>query len=152
MALFFLLVSVFAVVSLPPLRKAPFLRTMRDRAAFAMAVGFLMTGVMHFTTTERFLGMMPPWLPQHLELVYLSGVFEIVGALGLLFRSTRRVAAYGLAALLIAVSPANLHLAMSGGHVEGLPTGAWYYWLRIPFQVVFIAWALWVARDSDAAC
>ena len=149
MALFLLLVSVFAVASLPPLRKVPLLRTARDRAAFALAMGFVMTGVMHFTTTERFLGMMPPWLPWHLELVYLSGVFEIVGALGLLFRSTRRIAAYGLVALLVAVSPANLHVAMSGGHVEGLPTGAWYYWLRIPFQLVFIGWALWVARGSD---
>lgn len=151
MALFFLLVGVFAVASLPPLRKAPFLYKTRDRAAFALAVGFLMTGVMHFTTTDRFLGMMPPWLPWHLEWVYLSGVFEIVGALGLLSRRTRRVAAYGLAALLVAVSPANLHVAMSGGHVEGLPTGAWYYWLRIPFQLVFIGWALWVARDADAS-
>lgn len=148
MALFFLLISVFGVASLPPLRKLAFLRSTQDRAALALAVGFLMTGIMHFTTTERFLGMMPPWLPWHRELVYVSGVFEIVGAIGLLFRRTRRPAAYGLVALLIAVMPANLHVALSGGHVEGLPTGAWYYWLRIPFQVVFIAWALWCGRDA----
>lgn len=149
MALFFLLVSVFAVTSLPLLQRIPFLQTARDRAAFALAVGFFMTGVMHFMTTDRYLGMMPPWLPWHIELVYLSGIFEIMGALGLLFRSTRRVAAYGLAALLVAVSPANLHVAMSGGHVEGLPTGAWYYWLRLPFQAVFIGWALWCARETS---
>ena len=148
MAFFFLLVSVLAVVSLPPLRRFALLRTLPDRAAVAMSVGFLVTGVMHFATVERFMAMMPPALPWHRELVYASGVFEIFGALGLLLRSTRRWAAYGLAALLLAVFPANLHVVMSGGSVEGLPQAAWYYRLRIPFQFVFIAWALWVARRS----
>ncbi|MDA1312816.1 MAG: DoxX family protein [Acidobacteria bacterium] len=149
MAFFFLLVSVLAVLSLPPLRRLGFLRTLPDRAALAMSVGFLVTGVMHFTTVERFMAMMPASLPWHRELVYVSGVFEILGALGLLLPSTRRWAAYGLAALLLAIFPANLHVAMSGGSVEGLPQGAWYYWLRLPFQFVFIAWALWVARRSS---
>ena len=148
MAFFFLLVSVLAVVSLPPLRRFALLRTLPDRAAVAMSAGFLVTGVMHFVTVERFMAMIPPALPWHRELVYASGVFEIFGALGLLLRSTRRWAAYGLAALLLAVFPANLHIVMSGGSVEGLPQAAWYYWLRIPFQFVFIAWALWVARRS----
>jgi uncharacterized membrane protein len=149
MAFFFLLVSVLAVASLPPLRKLAFLRTLPDRAAAAMSVGFLVTGVMHFTAVERFLAMMPPWLPWHRELVYVSGVFELLGALGLIVPATRRWAAYGLAALLLAVFQANLHVVMSGGSVEGLPQGAWYYWLRIPLQFVFIAWALWVARRSS---
>ena len=146
MAFFLLLVSVFAVSSLPPLRKLAFLRTTRDRAAAALCAGFLVTGTMHFTAAERFLAMMPPWLPWHRELVYASGGFEIVGALGLLVPAARRWAAVGLAALLVAVSPANLHVVLSGGHVEGLPEGSWYYWLRLPFQLVFIGWALWVAR------
>ena len=148
MAFFFLLVSVLAVAGLPPLRRFALLRTLPDRAAVAMSAGFLVTGVMHFVTVERFMAMIPPALPWHRELVYASGVFEIFGALGLLLRSTRRWAAYGLAALLLAVFPANLHVVMSGGSVEGLPQAAWYYWLRIPFQFVFIAWALWVARRS----
>jgi uncharacterized membrane protein len=149
MVFFFLLVSVFAVVSLPLSRRFAFLRTTRDRAAVAMCVGFLVTGVMHFTTVERFIAMMPPWVPWHRELVYVSGALEILGAMGLLVPATRRWAGYGLAALLVAVFPANLHIVLSGASVEGLPQGAWYYWLRLPFQFVFIAWALWVARGPS---
>lgn len=91
---------------------------------------------------------MPPYLPWHLELVYLSGVFEILGGLGLLIPRVSRVAAWGLVALLVAVFPANLHMAMSGIQVDGFPSRPWMAWARLPFQAVFIAWCLWCTRSE----
>ena len=77
----------------------------------ACALFFVAVGVTHFTHPAFFLKIMPPALPAHLALVYLSGAFEILGGLGLLVPRTRRFAGWGLIALLIAVFPANLYMA-----------------------------------------
>ena len=151
MSFFLLLLLFFGLLHLPGAFGLRFLVARREKAAFAMAIGFLITGVMHFTTPQRFVDMMPPWLPTHLELVYLSGIFELLGAAGLLIPRTRRAAGFGLAALLVAILPANIYVAVNGGSVEGLPSGSWYYWLRLPFQAVFIAWALWCSKRSNAS-
>ena len=136
---FFLLLAGFlGLLHVPPLSRLPALRTLRDKAAVALSLGFLVSGTLHFTSPARFVEMMPPWLPWHLELVYLSGVFELLGAVGLLIRRTRRAAAWGLVALMICVFPANVHAAISAQR--------WYYWARLPFQIVFIAWALYCSR------
>lgn len=148
MSFFFLILVIFGALHLPFVSRAAFLSTRKDKAALAMGAAFVITGAMHFANPERFLAMMPPWLPWHLPLIYLSGVFEIIGGVGLAVRQTRRAAAWGLTALLLAVFPANIHVALSGGSVPGLPEPGWYYWVRLPFQFVFIAWALWVARHS----
>ncbi len=52
-------------------------------------------------------------------------------------------------ALLLAIFPANIHVAVSGGMVEGLPQDGWHYWLRLPLQLVYIAWAWWSSKDSE---
>ena len=140
------MLTFFGLLHVPGVFGLRFLPMRREKAAVAMDIGFVVTGVMHFTTPQRFVEMMPPWLPWPLELVYLSGIFELLGTAGLLIPRTRRAAGLGLAALLIAIFPANLYVAASGGSVEGLPSGSWYYWLRLPFQVVFIAWALWCSK------
>jgi len=139
----------FALLHLPPLRRLRPLAGRRGKAAFALAFGFLVTGVLHFSDPGRFLAMMPPWLPWHLELVYLSGILELLGAVGLMLPGTRRLAGFGLAALLIAIFPANVHVALSGGTVEGLPEARWYYWLRLPLQIIFIGWALWCSKTDQ---
>jgi uncharacterized membrane protein len=102
---------------------------------------------MHFSNPARFLPMMAPFLPWPLGLIYLSGALEIIGGVGLAIGPTRRLAALGLAALLLAIFPANIYVAFSGGSVEGLPQAGWYYWVRLPFQFVYIGWALWCSRE-----
>ncbi len=144
-----MLLGFFALLHLPPMGKWGPLQGRRAKGAFALAFGFLISGTLHFTGPERFLAMMPPWLPWHLALVYISGVSELLGAVGLMIPRTRRLAGIGLAALLMAVFPANIYVAMSGGSVEGLPEAGWYYWLRLPFQFVFIAWALWCSKAES---
>jgi uncharacterized membrane protein len=101
-------------------------------------------GMNHFLNTPFYVRIMPPYLPWHLALVYTSGLAEIgFGAL-LLFERCSWVAAWGLIALLIAVFPANLHMAL---HPElyqwATPLGLW---LRLPLQAVLIAWAYWYTR------
>jgi uncharacterized membrane protein len=140
---FFLMLVIFATLHLPFLGNAAFLSGRKDKAAVAMGAAFAITGAMHFSNPARFLPMMPAWLPWRLELIYLSGAFEILGGSGLAVRRTRRAAALGLTGLLLAIFPANIHVALSGGSVEGLASAGWYYWVRLPFQFAYIAWALW---------
>lgn len=121
---------------------------------WATALSFVAVGVLHFTHDHVFVLMMPPILPWHLELVWLSGVFEILGGVGLLVPRTRRFAAWGLLALLVAVFPANLHMAIAGIEipVDGLPQSDVGRWVRLPFQAVIAAqvWfaGLWTAPED----
>ena len=104
------------------------------------ALSFITVGVMHFTHEYIFLPMMPEFLPYHLELVWLSGVFEILGGLGILVPQTRRFSAWGLLALLVAVFPANINMALNGIVIDvNVPQSDIGRWLRLPFQFVFAA-------------
>jgi uncharacterized membrane protein len=146
---FFLILVIFAALHLPFLGNAAFLSGRKDKAAVAMGAAFAITGAMHFSNPDRFLPMMPAWLPWHVELIYLSGALEILGGGGLAVRRTRRAAALGLTGLLLAIFPANIHVALSGGSVEGASAG-WYYWVRLPFQFVYVAWALWCSGQRPS--
>ncbi len=90
--------------------------------------------------------MMPPYLPWPGPLVAISGVAEIAGGSGLLVPRTRVLAGWGLIALLVAVFPANLHIALHGWPGVNLP--AWVLWARLPLQIVMVAWVYWAARTS----
>jgi len=103
-----------------------------------LGVFFVCAGVSHFTQTAFFVEIVPPYLPAPLALVWASGVAEIaLGAL-VLVPATRRLAAWGLIALLIAVFPANVHM----GHPSALAL-----WLRLPVQGLLVAWAWWYTPD-----
>ena len=106
-----------------------------------MSFFYVFTGIKHFTNTKWFMQIMPPYLPYHLQLVYLSGVFEFLFGLLLLFSKTRFIAGWGLILLLIAVFPANIYLAQTNG--AAMNTSPAVAWGRLPFQVVFIALAYW---------
>ena len=101
---------------------------------------FMVAGANHFMMCGRYLSMMPAWLPWPLLLVQVSGVAEIVGGIGLLIPRGRRMAAWGLLALLMAVFPANLNVALHGW--PGMTLSPYLLWLRLPFQLVFV-WSLY---------
>lgn len=103
------------------------------------AVGFVIAGLLHFVLTPVYVGIMPPYLPEPRLLVQFSGLCEILGGLGLLEPRTRVVAAWGLVALLVAVTPANLNMALHPEQWPRIPT--WILWLRVPLQLPLIAWA-----------
>ncbi len=115
---------------------------------WVLTVVMVAAGANHFINPPPYLGMMPAELPlsTHLPLVYISGVFEILGGLGLILPATRRFSAYGLIALFLAVFPANINMALND-----LPLGedrvpSWALWARLPLQIGFILWAYAVAR------
>lgn len=102
-------------------------------------------GCSHFTHSDLFVSIMPPYLPWHLFLVYLSGIFEVALGILLLLPAFTQIAAWGLIALFVAVFPANVHMAL---HPELYPTlSPIGLWLRLPFQAVLIAWAYWYTRS-----
>jgi len=114
---------------------------MKATLRIVLALFFIGAGVNHFIVTDFYLRMMPTYLPLHLELVQISGVAEVVLGVLLLVPDQAAVAAWGLIALLIAVFPANVHMAT---HPEAFPQfGATALWLRLPIQAVLIAWAFW---------
>ena len=100
---------------------------------------------MHFLKPEFYVKIMPPYLPLHLELVYLSGFFEIALGMLLLVPRFSRLAAWGIFALLIAVFPANIYLYQ---HQELLPASPLVHLLRLPLQGVFLSWAYLHTRPS----
>ena len=103
-------------------------------------------GVMHFVNPDFYLKIMPPYLPLHRELVYLSGVCEItLGALLLIPRYSR-LAAWGIIALLIAVFPANIYVYQNQ---DVLAAPALIHLLRLPLQGVFILWVYWHTKSSS---
>jgi uncharacterized membrane protein len=109
-----------------------------------MGIFYVLAGVAHFVRTDAYMPMMPPYLPAHRELVLLSGVAEVVLGLAVLVPQTRRLAAWGIILLLIAIFPANLHIAMHDVPLFGATHGAGIWnWVRLPFQGVLIAWAWW---------
>ena len=112
---------------------------------YLLGMFFVFAGVNHFWNTPFYVAIMPPWLPWHLALVYASGVAEIVLGALLLFKRWQAFAGWGLIALCLAVFPANIHMAL---HPELFPqftpTGLW---LRLPLQLVLMAWAYWYTRS-----
>lgn len=104
---------------------------------------FVWVGVLHFVAPEPFVKIVPSVLPAHLMLVYISGAFEILGGLGLIVPQTRRFAAWGLLALLVAVLPANINMAVNGIYLDGMPHEPWLLWARLPVQLVFALGVAW---------
>ena len=116
-------------------------------ARHILAGAMTFVGILHFVRPEPFVAIVPSILPSPLLLVYVSGVFEIAGGLGLLLPKTRVAAAWGLVLLYIAVFPANINMAVNNIPLDGVvnPVAAW---VRLPFQALFIAWAWWMTRPD----
>jgi len=117
---------------------------------YLQAIFYVFAGIQHFRVADYYLPMMPAYLPWHSELVLLSGVGEVLCGLGLLLPQTRVIAAWGTIALLVAVFPANIHVALHNVPLFGAKEGAGALnWVRLPFQLVLMAWAWWYTRPSE---
>lgn len=103
---------------------------------------FIYAGMNHFFHQEFYERLVPPGFPSPRILVSASGIAEIAGGLGLLIRPLRVVAGWGLIALLIAVFPANIYMAL---HPERFGIAPWMLWARLPVQAVLMLWVWWVA-------
>ena len=101
---------------------------------------FLLGGVAHFSLTEAEMRIVPPYIPWPHAAVLVSGVFELLGAIGILIPVTRRAAGVGLFLLTVAVTPANVYMLQ---HAELFHVPRWALIVRLPFQLVLLALILW---------
>lgn len=122
----------------------------KERLRVVLAGSMVAIGLLHFLKPEPFVKIVPSLLPGPLELVYISGFFEILGGLGLMIPAVTQAAAWGLIALFIAVFPANINQAVNQISIEGIPHSPILYWLRLPFQAVLIAWAYWYTQEPKS--
>ena len=134
------------------------MNALRTGLRWVLAVFFLGAGANHFRSPQIYLGMMPPWLPWPEAMNVVSGAAEILGGVGLIWPAAwawpwadasargrlRRWAGWGLLALLVAIFPANLQVAMQG-KMPGFGFSPTVLWWRLPFQAVFMVWVWWVA-------
>lgn len=104
-----------------------------------MIILYLAAGINHFIRPGFYLAIMPAWIPFHAEMVFISGVAEVVLALLLIFPATRKPAAWGIILLLIAVFPANVQM-MINYIKEGNPN-TWISVVRLPLQILLVMWA-----------
>jgi uncharacterized membrane protein len=116
---------------------------MKTISRHALAMLLVGAGVLHLVNPAFYLRIMPPYLPWPLELVYLSGLFEIGLGLLLLVPRFARLASWGIIALLIAVFPANIHVYL---HQDLFPAPPLLHLLRLPLQALLILWAYWHTR------
>ncbi len=101
---------------------------------------FAVGGVAHFAVTRLEMSIVPPYIPWPRAAVWVSGVFELLGAAALLFTATRRLAGWGLFALTLAVTPANIYM-LQRPELFGIPV--WVLVLRLPLQLALLALILW---------
>lgn len=122
----------------------------RHWARIGLGAAFVVAGVAHLAQPLPFEQHLPGWVPAATALVYVSGVVEIALGVALITWGTRRRQIGVLtAAYLVAVWPANFYVAAAGVDVDGQP-GGMYPWVRIPFQVLFIAWAVWATNHPGS--
>ena len=141
MFVFAVLAIAFAVVLALPTRRGR--RRPREAARIAMAVAMVFAGISHFLMPGPFVQHLPEWVPSREAIIYLTGALEILLGAGLVGPAPYRpLVAVALVAYLLAVFPANVYVAVANVPIDGQPGGV-YQWIRLPFQAVFIGWALW---------
>ncbi|HZG63486.1 MAG TPA: MauE/DoxX family redox-associated membrane protein [Rubrobacteraceae bacterium] len=140
----FVLVISFILLRVVGLLGVERLSSWRAASRGALVVMFLFTGTSHFTSMKYdFAAMIPPPLPNDLWVIYLSGLFEIAGAIGLLISRTRKLAGICLVLLLVALFSANVYAALSEVPLRG--EAAEPLWIRTPMQVLYIGLVWWTS-------
>ncbi len=107
---------------------------------------FFIGGIMHFARPHLFLRIVPPYIPYALATVYISGAFELLGAIGLWVKTTRSLAGYGLMLLTVVVTPANIYMLQHADVFSEVPR--WALLARLPFQLLLI-WLIWWCSHKE---
>src|SRR5262245_55635152 len=117
----------------------------KRRGEMSLAAVFIFTAVGHFLLTEKMADMLPDWVPLRTAIVYATGVVEFTAAAGLLIPRLSRATGIWLVAFLILVFPANVYAALHHVDIGGHAAGPVYLLIRLPLQLILIAWAWWFA-------
>jgi uncharacterized membrane protein len=112
----------------------------RGRAELALAPFFVVAGSLHFIRPREYRATVPPYIPRPRDAVAVSGAAEIVGGLSALVPKARPFTRWWLIALLVAVFPANVHMAVHPDQIRGRSVPGALLWARLPVQAVFVAW------------
>ena len=116
----------------------------------AMSFFYIYAGIRHFIEPEWFVQIMPPHLPYHFQLIYLSGFFEILFGTMLLFKRARALACFLIILLLVAIYPANIYLAFNEAPQQALGISSFMAsWVRLPIQFIFIGLAYWHSKNIN---
>ena len=118
-------------------------RILKRTGLTVVVLWFLIGGIAHFTATDMEMRIVPPAVPWPRAAVLVSGVFELLGAAGILIPATRRAAGIGLFLLTIAVTPAKIYMLQ---HAELFNVPRWALMVRLPFQLVLLALILWCTK------
>ena len=117
---------------------------------YIMSLLYILVGIKHFSDPNFFLKIMPKYLDSHLELVYLSGFFEILFGVLLIFKKTRFIGAWGVFILLICVFPANIYLYNSEAAQIALDISKSQALVRLPFQIQLLILAYWHSNEKSS--
>jgi uncharacterized membrane protein len=128
------------------MKRGQFIERLRIVLRWLAAFFFICAGSGHFLKPEFYVQIVPPGFPAPRLLVIVSGICEIAGGIGLLLPSVRKLAGWGLIALLIAVFPANIYMAL---HSERFGFAPWLLWARLPLQLVFGVWIWFVSFQNQ---
>lgn len=129
----------------PQFRIAP-----AKRARVGLTLFFLFTSLGHFARTEAMSEMLPAAVPYRIELIYLTGVFELLGAIGVWIPRLTRLVGLLLILMLIGVLPANIYSALNRVEFGGHGAGPWYLLVRLPFQLLAIWWTYFATEQNWA--
>jgi uncharacterized membrane protein len=112
----------------------------------SLATFFINAGADHFVNPSFYLSIMPPNFPLHSEAVYISGFFEVLGGVCVLIPRLRKITGWGLVALLVAVYPVNIYMAITPEDFPDIPVALLYF--RLPLQFIFFYWAYSVTQSA----
>jgi uncharacterized membrane protein len=120
-------------------------RSLREALRYAMGIAFVGVGISHLLMPQFMIIYLPEVVPMREAIVYISGIIEIAGGLALIAGRYRQQIGLALAAYLLLILPGNIYVAVAGipEPTLGSPVAWWLPWLRLPFQAVFIWWALY---------
>ena len=126
------------------------IRIIKNISIYIMVYFYINVGIKHFTDPYWFLHIIPPYLESiGIELVYISGFFEILLGFLLLFSKTRQISSYGIILLLIAVYPANIYLAFNQEPQELIGISSFAAsWIRLPIQFILIGISYWHSKTD----
>lgn len=116
---------------------------LRTAAAVGLTALFIFTGVGHFIQTEPMSQMLPPWVPERVLLVYLTGVLEFTIAAGFVIRRSRQLTGRVAATILVVFFPANIYAALNQIPMGGHEWGPVYLLIRVPLQLAILLWVYW---------
>ena len=118
------------------------------RARVGLTLFFLFTSMGHFVRTEPMAEMMPAAVPYRIELIYLTGVFELLGAIGVWIPRLTKLVGVLLIVMLIGLLPANIYSAFNRVEFGGHGAGPWYLLVRVPFQIFAIWWTYFATEQN----